>query len=81
MIFLGFITLFDPPKKDLRQTILDLRRAGVQLKLITGDNALVARSLATQIGIDEPAILTGRQLREMSDTALFQQAMHTDIFV
>ena len=80
MIFLGFITLFDPPKKDVQQTILDLRRVGVQLKLITGDNALVARSLATQIGIDEPAVLTGRQLREMSDTALFQQAMHTDIF-
>ena len=80
MIFLGFITLFDPPKKDVQQTILDLRRLGVQLKLITGDNALVARSLAKQIGIDAPAILTGKQLREMSDMALFQQAMHTDIF-
>jgi Mg2+-importing ATPase len=80
MIFLGFITLFDPPKKDVQQTILDLHRLGVQLKLITGDNALVARSLAKQIGIDEPAILSGRQLREMSDMALFHQALHTDIF-
>jgi Mg2+-importing ATPase len=80
MIFLGFITLFDPPKKDVHQTILDLHRLGVQLKLITGDNALVARSLAKQIGIDEPAILAGKQLNEMSDLALFHQAVHTDIF-
>jgi len=48
--------------------------------LITGDNALVARSLAKQIGIDEPAILTGEQLRQMSDGALFQQAVTADIF-
>ena len=80
MVFLGFITLFDPPKKDVQQTILDLHHLGVQLKLITGDNALVARSLAKQIGIEKPAILTGKQLSEMSDVALLHQAVHTDIF-
>ncbi len=80
MTFLGFITLFDPPKKDVQKTVLDLRNLGVQLKLITGDNALVARSLAGQIGIESPAILTGRQIREASDRALFQLAVRTDIF-
>lgn len=80
MIFLGFIALFDPPKPEVRQTILDLRNLGVQLKLITGDNELVAHSLAKQIGMEEPVILTGKQLREMSESALFQQAAHTDIF-
>ncbi len=80
MIFLGFITLFDPPKKDVLQTIIDLRQLGVQLKLITGDNELIAHNLATQIGIADPVILTGKQLREMSDAALFQQSVRTDIF-
>ena len=80
MVFLGFITLFDPPKKDVLQTINNLRDLGVQLKLITGDNALVADSLAKQIGMNDAAILTGRQLREMSDSALMQQATRTDIF-
>ncbi len=80
MIFLGFIALFDPPKKDVQQTITKLHNLGVQLKLITGDNALVADSLATQIGIDHPVILTGLQMRDMSDRALFQQAVRTDIF-
>jgi P-type Mg2+ transporter len=80
LIFIGFITLFDPPKKDVRQTILNLSNLGVQLKLITGDNALVSESLAKEIGIETPVILTGIQMRNMSDSALFQQAGNTDIF-
>ena len=64
MTFLGFITLFDPPKKDAAQTIINLRNLGVQLKLITGDNALVADSLAKQIGIENAMILTGKQIHE-----------------
>ena len=80
MIFLGFITLFDPPKKDVLQTIQGLNNLGVQLKLITGDNELVAASLAKQIGIEKPVILTGLQIRNMSDRALFKQAPVTNIF-
>jgi Mg2+-importing ATPase len=80
MTFLGFITLFDPPKKDVQQTINNLHKLGVQLKLITGDNALVADNVAKQIGIINPVILTGLQIQDMSDGALFQKAIHTNIF-
>ena len=80
MVFLGFITLFDPPKKDALETINNLRNLGVQLKLITGDNALVADSLAKQIGIENAVILRGQQIHDMSDAALMQQAVRTDIF-
>ena len=80
MIFLGFVTLFDPPKPHVKETILNLRRLGVELKIITGDNALVADSLARQVGIEKPVILTGPDIRKMSDTALIHQAMLTTIF-
>jgi Mg2+-importing ATPase len=80
MVFLGFITLFDPPKKDAQQTIANLSNLGVQLKIITGDNELVAASFAKQIGIENPAILTGTQMRDMSDRALFEKAPKTNIF-
>ena len=80
MIFLGFITLFDPPKKDAQQTIANLHNLGVQLKIITGDNELVAASFAKQIGLESPVILTGMQMREMSDRALFEKAPKTNIF-
>ena len=80
MIFLGFVTLFDPPKANVQETIQSLTKLGVELKIITGDNALVAASLARQIGFENPVILTGQDMRRMSDAALVQQVMLTHIF-
>jgi len=80
MIFLGFVTLFDPLKANVSVIIDQLNKLGVKLKLITGDNALVANSLALEIGITEPKILTGAQLQKMSNAALLHQAPLVDIF-
>ncbi len=80
MIFLGFVTFFDPPKADVPETIQHMEKLGVRLKIITGDNALVAGSLSRQIGILNPVLLSGPELRKMSDLALMQQAACTDIF-
>lgn len=80
MVFLGFITLFDPPKPDVAAIIANLHELGVKLKIITGDNALVAKSLALQIGFKDPKILTGEMMQKMSSAALIHQAPLTDIF-
>jgi P-type Mg2+ transporter len=80
MIFLGLILLVDPLKEGMQETIAQLEKLGVKLKLITGDNALVANSLAKQLGMEKPVVLTRSQLREMSDRALFQRAAHAQIF-
>ncbi|PZR25843.1 MAG: magnesium-translocating P-type ATPase, partial [Azospira oryzae] len=80
MIFLGFITLYDPPKSNVHETILNLRKLGVQLKIITGDNALVTDSLARQIGVENRTILTGAEMRKLSDAALVHQVMAVNLF-
>jgi P-type Mg2+ transporter len=80
MVFLGFVTFFDPPKINAPETIRRLKQLGVELKIITGDNALVARSLGRQIGIGEPVVMTGAEMHLMQDTALLRQAGRTDIF-
>lgn len=80
MIFLGFITLFDPLKPDSAATIAQLQRSGVRLKIITGDNALIAQHLALQIGLPDAKILTGGQMQHMSNAALLHAAPLTDIF-
>lgn len=80
MVFLGFITLFDPPKPNVEKIITKLNTLGVKLKIITGDNALVAKSLALQIGIKDPKILIGIQLQKMTKAALLHEAINTDIF-
>ena len=80
MIFLGIITLFDPPKKEIFNTINNLKSLGVSLKIITGDNQLVAASLVKQIGYTNPVLLTGDDLRKMSNGALLHRIPLTDVF-
>lgn len=80
MTFLGFITLSDPPKAAVAATITRLNDLGVRLKMITGDNALVAKSLALKIGMKDPKILTGAALQKMSNAALMHHAPLTHIF-
>lgn len=80
MTFLGFVTLYDPLKPGIAATIGQLGRFGVKLKVITGDNALIVKSLALQLGLPDPRILTGSQLQKMSNAALLHAAPLTDIF-
>jgi len=80
MTFFGFLVFFDPPKQSVTETIRSLADMGVTLKMITGDNRLVARSVGQQVGISDPEILTGPELREMSDEALLMRVNRTHIF-
>ena len=80
MIFLGFIVLYDPPKPGIISTINQLRSLGISLKIITGDNKLVATNLAKQIGFTEPKVLTGMEMRQMSDEAFYHQVNNIQIF-
>jgi Mg2+-importing ATPase len=80
LIFVGFITLFDPVKKDTSETIKQLNALGVKLKVITGDNALIARHVAKQLGFPNPVIVTGKELNQMSTDALVQKASNVHVF-
>ncbi len=79
MTFLGFLVLFDPPKADIVETIGLLKRLGVSLKIITGDNRLVAANVSQQIGLTNDRILTGPELRDMSDGALLKRVVDVDL--
>jgi len=80
MTFLGILTLFDPPKIGLADTINRLKEIGVKLKVITGDNRYVAGYIGRQVGLDDSRIVTGPELRLMNDDALRTKAEQTDIF-
>src|SRR6266498_3170201 len=80
MTFLGFLVLFDPPKPNIIETIASLKNLGVALKIITGDNHLVAANLSQQMGLSSTKILTGPDLRQLSDGALLQRAADVDVF-
>ncbi|GAB4010322.1 magnesium-translocating P-type ATPase [Spirosoma migulaei] len=80
MTFLGFISLFDSPKAGIQDTLGTLRNLGIQIKMITGDNVLVAQAVATAIGIKTPEVLTGSQLRQLSSEALRHKVTTTHVF-
>jgi Mg2+-importing ATPase len=80
MSFLGFILFSDPPKPGIEATIGRLRDLGVTLKVITGDNALVAATVARKIGLGDAPVLSGHELKEMSDEALLNRVSQVDVF-
>ncbi len=80
MTFAGFLLFFDPPKDDAVEAVADLRRLGVSLKIITGDNAQVARHVAEAVGLPTDSVLTGAEIRDIHDDALWQIAGRTTIF-
>ena len=80
LIFLGLIVLSDPPKRGIKATVRELHELGIRLKIITGDNPLIATLVARDVGFDAPRIMTGAELREMSAQALTQRGPGTDVF-
>ncbi len=80
MTFLGFIVLYDPPKNGILDSINELRKTGIALKIITGDNHLVAKHLASAIGLSSAQILTGRDLNNITDEALQRKVVNVDVF-
>lgn len=80
MTFLGLLALADSPKPGIEATVTALAQLGVQLKVITGDNALVAARVGAQVGLPDPRVLTGSEVRALSDDALPVAATETDIF-
>ncbi len=80
MTFVGFLVFADPPKAGIMDTIKRLRDKGVELKIITGDNRLIARTISEQVGILNPRILGGAELHKLSDEALVQRVAEIDVF-
>lgn len=80
MVFMGFLRFFDPPEPGVRQTLDGLRHLGVDLKIITGDNCLVARHVAEAVGMNVDRIITGKELSTMKDEALWHLAPLVTLF-
>jgi Mg2+-importing ATPase len=80
LCFAGFLLFFDPPKADAQQVIVDLAQRGVQLKIITGDNQRVARHVAEAVHLPVTGVLTGSELDDLRDEALWNLAERTTLF-
>jgi Mg2+-importing ATPase len=80
MTFLGLLVFADPVKPGMADTIAGLRQLGVSLKIVTGDHLLIASYVSRQVGMDHQRILTGQDLRQMTDESLVQRVNDIDVF-
>jgi P-type Mg2+ transporter len=80
LIFLGFLQFSDPIKPDVNHVIADLKKKGVELKIITGDHSSVAHHVAASLGLPKTAIIVGSDLNKISDRALLKVAKEKNIF-
>ncbi|MDO8504543.1 MAG: magnesium-translocating P-type ATPase [Candidatus Liptonbacteria bacterium] len=80
MTFLGFLAFLDPPKKSAKDTLSKLAEYNVQVKIITGDNALVTEKIAREIGLKVTGILEGGEINKMSDKELAEKVDEINIF-
>jgi P-type Mg2+ transporter len=80
LVLAGFVSFFDPPMEGVAEAIRALRRDGVEVKILTGDNELVAQHVCAQVGLDSARIVGGDEIERMTDSALAQMAEHTTVF-
>ena len=67
LIFTGLLGLIDPPKKDAKKAVNDCLKAGIQVKMITGDYEKTASAIARNLGIlTDGKIITGEELSQLS---------------
>jgi Mg2+-importing ATPase len=81
LILLGYIAFFDPPKASASEAVTLLKKAGVAIKVLTGDNALVTLKVCKDVGIKAERVISGSELASLSDEELGRAVEENNVFV
>ena len=81
-IFIGLISMVDPPREESKEAVADAKRAGIRPVMITGDHKITATAIAKQIGIFEKGdmAVTGAELDAMTDDELDKNISKTSVY-
>lgn len=81
LILLGLVGLIDPPRGEAIDAVAECGKAGIRVKMITGDHAATAAAIARQIGLQNPdGVLTGAEIERMNDVELAAVVVGNDVF-
>ena len=80
LVLIGFLTFSDPPLETAKRALQALKRDGVEVKILTGDNELVTEHICSQVGLESERIILGDELERMSDPALGHVVEQTSVF-
>lgn len=81
MVLIGYLAFLDPPKETTKQALKALKENGVEVKVLTGDNALVTKSVCKQVGLGTETIIHGEDLIHLSDQELAEIIEDYNVFV
>ncbi|HMN48403.1 MAG TPA: magnesium-translocating P-type ATPase [Ignavibacteriaceae bacterium] len=79
LILLGYIAFFDPPKESAAEAIAGLRKTGVQVKILTGDNSLVTKKVCKDVGLEIERVVTGEELKQLSSDEFTKTVLQYDV--
>jgi len=80
MVFMGFMAFLDPPKETAKDSIRLLTQAGIELKILTGDNEQVTRKTCESLGFEIKGITLGNTISQMSDETLARVVEEANVF-
>lgn len=80
LILLGNIAFLDPPKDSAAEAIKALKRNGVDVKILTGDNEIITRKICKDVGLPVQNVLLGSDIEDLTDDKLAEVALTTTIF-
>jgi Ca2+-transporting ATPase len=80
-VFKGIVAFYDPPKKNIQKVLEDFYKAGISVKIVTGDNAATTSAIAKQIGFrGYEKSITGDELMKLSEKELEERVQETNLF-
>ncbi|HIE4011925.1 TPA: magnesium-translocating P-type ATPase [Serratia marcescens] len=80
LILEGYVAFLDPPKESTAPALAALKQNGVTVKILTGDNELVAAKVCRDVGLEADHLLRGSEIEQMDDEQLAQAAARTTVF-
>ncbi|NTV09952.1 MAG: magnesium-translocating P-type ATPase, partial [Zoogloea sp.] len=80
LVLAGFAAFLDPPKASAGAALAALKKAGVAIKIVTGDSDLVTRHVCTELKIPVTGVLTGKEIAQMDDHALRARVETANLF-
>lgn len=81
LTLLGMIGMIDPPRTEAISAVAECHRAGIRVKMITGDHSQTAAAIGKQIGLENTTtVMTGSDIDSLDDATLRQVALDCDIF-
>lgn len=80
LVLKGYLAFLDPPKPTVKRTIEGLRKLGIEIKILTGDNEVVTKKICGDVGLNVTGLITGDQIDCMSNRELQAAVEKANIF-